>query len=313
MVKEGKWIGLLSLLILAKLGLGYGQRYTIIYKDPKDSTQNFYVVRPPKEAITGLLVLNDHALSDSAKSMAYQQGIMTLTVVPTNDPLRNLTDKTVLIRIHSMVLEVLTKYRISPSKVIVGGMSVAGTGAVRYVQYCHQQSTSKVKPIGVFGVDAPLDYERLYREAIHAIEHQYNSDAVEEGNVVSRYLKTQLRATPQTNQKVYQQVSPFCYSAPNGGNAHWLNHSAVRLYIEPDISWWISQRRKDYYDLNAIDNAALINRLQLNGNLMAELIVTANQGVRETGQKHPHSWSIVDQTELLSWCAQLFKKQNYPK
>ncbi|AUD04106.1 hypothetical protein [Spirosoma pollinicola] len=308
MVKESKWIGLISLLILAKIG--YGQRYTIIYKDAKDSTQNFYVVRPPKDSIRGLLVLNDHALSDSAKSLAYQQGIMTLTVVPTNDPLRNLTDKTIVMRIHSMVLEVITKYQISPSKIIVGGMSAAGTGAIRYVQYCYQQSSLSVRPVGVFGVDAPLDYERLYRESIHAIERKFSPDAVEEGHLVSRYLKTQLKATPQSNQKVYQQISPFCYSAPKGGNAHWLNHTAVRLYIEPDINWWITQRRKDFYDLNAIDNAALANWLQINGNSRAELVVTANQGVRETGEKHPHSWSIVDQKKLLSWCTQLFKNQN---
>lgn len=305
---KGKWIGLISMLLLTEIG--YGQRYTIVYKDAKDSTQHFYVVRPPKESIRGLLVLNDHALSDSAKSLAYQLGIMTLTVVPTNDPLRNLTDITILSRMHSVVLEVITKYQISPHKIILGGMSAAGTGAIRYVQYCYQQPTISVKPIGVFSVDAPLDYERLYREATHAVERQFSPDAVEEGNLVSGYLKTQLGATPQRNQKAYQRVSPFCYSAPKGGNAHWLNHTAVRLYVEPDINWWITQRRKDYYDLNALDNAALINQLRLNGNPAAELIVTANQGVGEGGQKHPHSWSIVDQTDLLSWCAQLFKNQN---
>ncbi len=198
-------------MMLAKIG--YSQRYTIIYKDVKDSTQNFYVVRPPRDSIRGLLVLNDHALSDSAKSLAYQLGIMTLTVVPTNN----------------------------------GGMPAAGTGAIRYVQYCYQQLTISVKPIGVFSVDAPLDYERLYREATHAVERKFSPDAVEEGKVVSRYLKAQLGSTPQRNQKVYQQVSPFCYSAPKGDNAHWLNHTAVRLYVEPDINWWITQRRKDYW------------------------------------------------------------------
>lgn len=307
MAKESKLIYLLGLMILAKIG--YGQRYTVIYKDSKDSTQNFYVVRPPKGSIIGLLVLNDHALSDSAKSIAYQQGIMTLTVVPTNEPLKNLIDKTILTRINTMILDVITKYRIESQKIVVGGMSVAGTGAVRYVQYCYQQPVAGIKPVGVFGVDAPLDYERLYQEAIHAIERQYNPDAVEEGRLLVRYMKTRLKATPQSNQKIYQQVSPFCYSAPKGGNAHWLNHTAIRLYIEPDINWWISQRRKDYYDLNAVDNAALINRLQLNGNQAAELMVSVNQGVRETGEKHPHSWSIVDQKALLDWCLQLFNNK----
>ncbi|GAB4002941.1 hypothetical protein GCM10028807_62470 [Spirosoma daeguense] len=59
----------------------------------------------------------------------------------------------------------------------------------------------------MFGVDAPLDYERLYREYVHAVERQYNPDAVDEGNLVIGYLKRHLKATPQQNQKVYQQVS----------------------------------------------------------------------------------------------------------
>ncbi|SFF12981.1 hypothetical protein [Spirosoma endophyticum] len=108
---------------------------------------------------------------------------------------------------------------------------------------------------------------------------------------------------------MYQQASPFCYSAAERSNARWLNHTAVRSYTEPDISWWIRQRRKDYYDLNVVDNAALINQLQLNGNQAAELIVTANQGVHENGEKHPHAWSIMDQQALLGWCVQLFTKK----
>lgn len=308
MFKNRKWIYQLGLVLLTQIA--YGQRYKISYMNPSDSTQNFYVVRPPKDKTIGLLVLNDHGMSDSAKSIAYQQGIMIVTVVPTNDPLRNLTDKTILSRIDSMLLEVTTRYQIESAKIIVGGMSVAGTGAIRYVQYCSQQKNSSIKPIGAFAVDSPLDYERLYRESMHAIERQYNSDAVEEGHTVSRYLELALGGTPQSSPQGYQQLSPFCYSAVNGGNAHWLNCTAIRLYIEPDIGWWISERRKDFYDLNAIDNAALVNRLQLNGNHAAELMVTANRGVLSSGQKHPHSWSIVDQRELLDWCTKLFKRQD---
>ncbi|GAB4002944.1 hypothetical protein GCM10028807_62480 [Spirosoma daeguense] len=65
--------------------------------------------------------------------------------------------------------------------------------------------------------------------------------------------------------------------------------------------------------MRSIDNAALINRLQLNGNQTAELLVSSNQGVRETGEKHPHSWSILDQKELLSWCVHLFTNKTRAK
>ncbi|KAA2241715.1 hypothetical protein F0L74_17730 [Chitinophaga agrisoli] len=282
-----------------------GQQKKTIYRDSRDSTHNFYVIRPPREAITGLLVLNDRGLSDSAKMDAWQQGIMILTVVPAVNSLDNLTSNAVLDTIDDMIAEVLTAYKISTGKVVIGGMSAAGTGAVRYAEYCYAgRSKAGIKPVGVFAVDPPLDYERLWNESNKAVERNFSKDAAEEGKTLLRLLNEQMKGTPRTRLTAYQQAGPFSYSAKQGGNAYLLNRLAVRLYTEPDINWWITNRHKDFYDLNAIDNAALINQLQLNGNTKAELIITSNKGIQAEG--HPHSWSILDQKELLIWCNKLF-------
>ncbi len=285
-----------------------GQGYNIVFKNPKDSSQNFYVVRTPKDTIKGLLVLNDRALSDSAKIKAYDMGIITLTVVPTSNSLQNLTSDSLLITIDKMIKEVITNYKVPKTKVIIGGMSAAGTGAIRYVQYCFSKKTTEgIKPVGVFAVDPPLDYERLWNEAENAVHRNFNKDAVDEGNALMKVLKEKLHGTPKTNITTYRMKSPFCHSAINGSNAFLLNNVAVRLYIEPDITWWINNRRKDYYDINAIDNAGLINQLKLNGNENAELMTSVNKGYREDGGRHPHSWSILDEDELLLWCEKLFE------
>jgi hypothetical protein len=292
---------LLSLLFLSKLSLG--QQY--VYKNPKDSSENFYIVRLPKENIKGLLVLNARVLSDSSITKAFNSGVCVLTIVPTARPLDNLTSENILNTIDKMIGEVIRTYRISNRKIIIGGMSVAGTGSVRYAEYCYSNKSKQgIKPCGVFGVDPPLDYERLYKEAKKAIARNFSKDAVDESKMLINILTDNLKGTPQTNLKSYQKNSPFCYSATNGGNAYLLNHLGVRLYTEPDINWWIDNRRKDYYDLNSIDVAALINQLKLNGNLNSELIVTNNKGVAIDG--HPHSWSIVDENDLLIWCDKLF-------
>jgi hypothetical protein len=44
----------------------------------------------------------------------------------------------------------------------------------------------------------------------------------------------------------------------------------VRLYTEPDIRWWMENRKVDYYSMNAVDAAALILQLQLLGNRQAQ-------------------------------------------
>ncbi len=287
--------------------MSLGQQSKTVYKNPKDSSQNFYIIRLPKDTIKGLLVLNARGLSDSSKIIAYNLGICTLTIMPTTSYLDNLTSDSIINIIDGMIGEVIQEYKIPNNKIIIGGMSAAGTGSVRYAEYCYlNKSFYGIKPSGVFGVDPPLDYERLYNESNNAIIRNFSKDAVDEGKMLIELLTRNLKGTPQTNIKSYQTSSPFCYSASNGGNAYLLNHLAVRLYTEPDINWWIDNRRKDYYDLNSIDDAALINQLKLNGNSKAELIVTHNKGLNIEG--HPHSWSMVDEQDLLLWCNEIFSE-----
>ena len=57
--------------------------------------------------------------------------------------------------------------------------------------------------------------------------------------------------------------------------------------------------------MNAVDLAALVNQLKILGSKKAELIITAGKGIREDGSRHPHSWSIVDENELIEWFTRL--------
>ena len=297
----------LTVILFFFIQISFGQTSYVVFRNPKDSSQNLYIVRPPKAVIKGVLVLNDRALSDSSKMKAYETGILTLTIVPTSNSLDNLMSDAILLRVDEMIKEVLSKYKIQDDKFIIGGMSAAGTGAIRYAQFCFSRKTkSSIKPIGVFAVDPPLDYERLWNEAEKSVQRNFNNDAVKEGQTLIKLLKKDLQGTPKTNIQSYRIKSPYCCSAPNGGNAYLLNKVAIRLYIEPDISWWINNRRKNYCDINAIDNAGLINQLKINGNDNAELIMSYGKGYREDGKRHPHSWSILDENELLNWCDKLF-------
>lgn len=63
----------------------------------------------------------------------------------------------------------------------------------------------------------------------------------------------------------------------------------------------MKNRQRDYYDLNCVDIAAMINLLQTQGNKEAKLVVTNNKGRRLNGMRHPHSWSIMDSKQCLDW------------
>lgn len=64
----------------------------------------------------------------------------------------------------------------------------------------------------------------------------------------------------------------------------------------------MKERGMDYSSMNATFHSAMINELNLLGNENATLITTQNKGYRKPGNsKHPRSWSIVDNDELIKW------------
>ena len=310
-LKEANMIGksTIALFILILLyGASVAQQPTYIYRDTNDSLQNFYVVRPPADTVKGAVVLVNIGLSGNAKQLAYKKGILLMTVVLTDNDLDFLMERSLMPRMDSMIHEAAVKYRIPPGSIAVGGMSAAGAAAVRYAEYCaRRESAFGIMPLAVFAADPPLDYERLYHESENAVIRNYNADAVTEGKQLMALFKDKLKGAPADNRVEYQRVSPFSYTAKEGGNAVVLKDMHVRMYAEPDINWWINNRGKDFYDLNVLDIAAFINELKLLGNRKAELIVTNNKGYRKDGSRHPHSWSIVDDMELLDWCGHLFE------
>ncbi len=63
----------------------------------------------------------------------------------------------------------------------------------------------------------------------------------------------------------------------------------------------MKNRRMDYYDMNALNQTAMINQLNILGNDKAEFINALGKGFRIEGARHPHSWSIVDVADCINW------------
>jgi hypothetical protein len=87
----------------------------------------------------------------------------------------------------------------------------------------------------------------------------------------------------------------------DGGNAKFLKETPIRVYCDVDPIWWMNNRGVDMYDMNALDQSAMILLLNEMGNKNAEFINAYGKGYRLEGNRHPHSWSILEPEGLIKW------------
>jgi pimeloyl-ACP methyl ester carboxylesterase len=196
---------------------------------------------------------------------------------------------------------VLTGAGVEGAPVFLAGLSLGGTRALRLAAHLSlNRDTAPFHVAAVAIVDSPLDMARLWDTERRAAELAFHSAAADEGRWVTYLLETHLGGTPENAPARYAEYSPFSHKAPDGGNAAFLRDLPTRAYHEPDVDWWIENRRKSYYDMNSIDLAALINQLRVLGNENAQLVSSHARRVGYPGAS-PHTWSVVDNEELVEW------------
>lgn len=274
---------------------------SVVYRNTTNQKEDFYHVHLPEKAIKGLIVLAYEDFIDP--KTATSQGLAVASLTPKEDYLLTMFDQNIIKKYEEMILDICQKHQISTAKVIVGGLSAGGVLAVRLAEY-NQEKNSAFKPTAVFAVDPPLDYERFWYECERKVRLNFHPAAVGEGNEVMRRMKMAFGDSPNQAQKRYWESAPYSRNAPDGGRIQWLKSTPIRIYHEADIDWWIENRRQDYLSTNSVDCAGAINDLKILGNAQAELITTTGKGYRSDGARHPHSWSIVNEADLVNWCLQ---------
>lgn len=185
------------------------------------------------------------------------------------------------------------KYQLPESNVMVGGFSAGGAVAVSYAE--NLIASGKGMPIkGVFAIDPPLDFTRLYASSQRKISYPCDLIA-KEGHSLKSYFENALGGTPQSRSEQYVLAAPFTASTSDGGKAKFLIKLPIRLYTEPDLEFV----RKTYCqalqmeDINAYDLEKLSQFLTQQGNTQAEYIPTQGRGF--------HSWNILEPTDCLAW------------
>jgi len=276
-----------------------------VFLDKTDTTRNCYtIIYPPKLPWTGYLFLipgfgetADNVLqqTDLPKKLA-QNGI--LTIIPTfQDGVFSFgVDSLSQQSFDKILKDVTSKHKLMDQKFYVGGFSIGGSCAIKYAE------NPSIKPSAVFAIDPPLDFERFYNSAKRDIRLSKDNEANQENVYMIKRLEKETGGSPTTNLIEYYNISPYSFSDTTQRAIKKLTKMPLRIYTEPDINWWLKERGADFTSMNATECSAMINELNRLENKNAELITTQNEGYRKPdNRRHPHSWSIVDNDELIKW------------
>lgn len=283
-----------------------------IVVNEKDSVSGYYLALEPEDSINGVLVLltgfgqESETIFPESKlfNVAYVNNILTIAFSEGN---KLYADSEVQSKLTTVLKDVIKKYKVKPDKFVLAGYSVGGMIAMRYVELCNQfPDKFPIKPKGVFTVDSPIDIFTIWDDLERNAANKYSDMAVEEAERAMKAIKAD-HGVPKENISLYSQLTAFSMDKKYGENEKWLINIAVRTYHDVDISWRLTNRHQAVSESNYLVTSELINRLLLMGNKKAEFIESDRKGYRSNGQRHPHSWSIVDEVECIQWIKELWK------
>jgi hypothetical protein len=304
--KKLLWV-LSFLSIIPKL---YAQKVDKVYLSANDTTNNYFLAVTPNDSIQtkafmflvpGAFELPEDVLVQTdLPYVAAGQGISVFIPVFSTGISGFAVDDSTQESFRQMVDYCVRRYQLENKKFYVGGFSLGGTCAVKFAELSVADNAT-IKPAAVFAIDPPLDYERFYYAAkrnLRLMGKYASFDFV----FMLKGMMTKFNGTPETALANYYKYSPYSYNDTTQSAVKLLQQTPISIYAEPDIEWWLNNFAFDYYDMNCIDGAAMINELHLMGNRNARFIATHDKGKRMPKNiKHPHSWSIVDTQELLNW------------
>ena len=194
---------------------------------------------------------------------------------------------------------IFSELSLPSDKIYFGGFSSGGNVALLISDYLVKH-TYDIQPKGVFVVDAPIDLAALYRSAEKNVARNFSEPSVQESKWIVQKLGERF-GTPDKNIQAYAQYGIYTSQIKSFKNIVNLHNVPLRFYSEPDTSWWKKHRKADFDQLNAFYLEELSKQLKKAGFKHVEYVATENKGYRANGDRHPHSWSIVDIDKLMDW------------
>lgn len=203
-------------------------------------------------------------------------------------------------QLANQLRQIFSENNLPQDRIFIGGFSIGGNIALLLSDYLHSLANNKVKLKGVFVIDSPVDLAELYEGAEKNVKRNFSEVSVQEGSWLLKVIGKKM-GNPKKNISEFEKYSPYTLRTANINNLKALKNTRIRLYTEPDTLWWKRERQADYEQLNAYSIKQLSEQLKEAGFVDVQCIQTKDKGYRSNGERHPHSWSIVDTEQLLSW------------
>ncbi len=275
------------------------------YVGDNDERQLYYHALIPSGKIKGAIVLlpgtwetTEHLISSNQKlcELAFDENMAV--IVPSINQRLTMT-KGVVDLLNTLLSSAIKQYTIPENKFVIGGWSMGGLFSLRYTELANENvNNTAIRPVAVFSCDGPCDLENIYNN--FQKKHDKFPNSLEPAYGIKE-LETYCGGNPEQAQKQYIYYSCYSHSQADGGNAKFLKDTPVRIYDDVDPNWWMTNRDVDMYDMNALDQSAMILYLNDVGNKDAEFINAYGKGYRIEGNRHPHSWSIVEPSDTINW------------
>lgn len=292
----------------------YSQTIQKIVLDKDDFYSGYYLAVAPghSDTVSGVLVLlagfgqipENTPPETKLHNVACANNILTIFYAAGN---KLYADSITQLKLTKVIKDVLTRYKVRNNNVVLGGYSAGGMIAMRYVELCNEfPDKYPVQPRGIFAVDSPIDIFTIYEQLEESAKNHYSELAVEEAVRAMGHIKNDY-GIPRENISTYAKLTAFSMNKAYGQNEVFLKNTPVRTYHDVDIAWRIINRNQTVHGSNYEVTAELINRLVLMGNDKAEFMQSFQTGYRSNGQRHPHSWSIVNEVELVQWMKGLIR------
>lgn len=196
--------------------------------------------------------------------------------------------------------DIFTKHKLNRNNVYIGGMSSGGNVSLLLSNYLVKNKTN-FAPKGAFIVDSPIDLYGLYESSVKDTKREdFSAERLAEPKGIINMMES-VFGKEDVLLPTIQKYAPFTQKTNNIQNISSLETINLRLYIEPDKEWWKENRQTDYESTNAYSIKSLTEYLQEKNWTKINCIETKNKGYRANGDRHPHSWSIVDVKDLIDW------------
>ncbi|MFT4537004.1 MAG: hypothetical protein ACI9P5_004382 [Saprospiraceae bacterium] len=202
--------------------------------------------------------------------------------------------------LEKIIFNAVSQNSINTDNTYIGGFSGGGNVSLLLADYL-KSTESAIQPKGLFIVDSPIDLLALYKNAQKTIEKNVSEIAVQEANWIVETFDSEF-GVGDTAFINYNNKSPYLSETNSTNNLSNLKNLKIRLYSEPDTLWWKVNRQAEYENMNAYYIEQLSNDLsKLYGEDNVAYIKTKNRGYRANGDRHPHSWAIIDEKDLVNW------------